>query len=57
MQERSAAIVTIHRASTMTPQGRQAVVRWLRKQANYLKRHGTEYAPRFTARYLYTPGR
>ena len=52
-KEKSAAIITIKHADAMTKKGRRDVAEWLRMHANYLLEHGKEYAPRFTARYLY----
>lgn len=53
MKEKSAAIVTIKGAAMMTPAGRKRVAAWLKKQAEYLTKHGKELAPSFRARYLY----
>lgn len=53
VKDKSAAILTIKDASMLTPTGRKALVAWLRKQAHFLDRHSSEYASRFTARYLY----
>lgn len=53
MAEKSAAIVTIRKANTMTKRGRKAVAAWLRRQAMFLERRGPEFSDRFTARYLY----
>lgn len=50
---KSAAILTIHRASNMTPKGRMAIAGWLRHQAKLLIRYGSQYSRRFTGRYLY----
>jgi hypothetical protein len=52
--EKSAAVVTIHRADEMTPEGRKEVAAWLRRQASFLTKDGDKLAKRFTARYLYT---
>jgi hypothetical protein len=50
---KSAAVLTIHRASDMSNEGRAAIAAWLVKQAEHLTEWGTEYQGRFTARYLY----
>lgn len=52
-QVNSAAIVTIKKPNEMTRAGRKRVASWLRKQAADFERYGSEYASRFTARYLY----
>jgi hypothetical protein len=52
-KEQSAAIVTIKRASEMTPKGRRDIARWLRRQASFLEKYAKQLSPRFTARYLY----
>lgn len=51
--EKSAAILTILKADKMTPKGRKDIAGWLRQHAAWLTRHGDEYSPRFTGRYLY----
>lgn len=53
MTTKSAAIVTIKEADRMSAKGRKAVAAWLRRQADFLEKHGKEYSTRFTARYLY----
>lgn len=50
---KSAAVLTIHRASQFTPAGRRRIVDWLRRQAKFLSAHSDQYATRYTARYLY----
>lgn len=50
---KSAAIVTIHRASEMTPEGRREVAAWLRAHAQDLVKYGDQYSRRFTGRYTY----
>ena len=50
---KSAAIVTVKDAQKMTKRGRKAIATWLRRQASFLEKHGTEFSGRFTARYLY----
>lgn len=52
-KERSAVILTVKEAADMTPEGKKEIARWLRRQAKNLEQYGTEYASRFTARYLY----
>lgn len=51
--EKSAAVLTIKDAGSMTDQGRKEVAAWLRKQAKLLVEHGSELSDRFRARYLY----
>ncbi len=53
MKEKSAAILTIHRAPAMSKRGRKAIAAWLRRQAGFLERNADELSNRFTARYLY----
>ena len=53
MKEKSAARLTIHKADTMTPQGRKDVALWLRRQAAFLVRRGANFSSRFTANYMY----
>lgn len=52
MKERRAAIITIFDARFMTKRGRRQIAAWMRRQADSLEEHGTNYAKRFTARYL-----
>ena len=51
--DKSAAIVTVFKASDMTPKGRKNVVKWLKQQADFIDKYPKELSPRFTARYLY----
>ena len=51
--ERSAAIVTIKDAPSMSKRGRRAIATWLRKHANWLEQDGDKYSKRFVGRYLY----
>ena len=53
MKEKSAAILTIHRAPEMSKRGRKAIADWLRRQADFLEHNADELSKRFTARYLY----
>lgn len=52
-RQRSAAVITIRNADSMTLAGRKAIATWLRNHAKWLLKDGHEYAPRFTGRYLY----
>jgi hypothetical protein len=52
-KEKSAAILTIKDSSDMTARGRKAIASWLRRQAAFFEKHGTEYSSTFRARYLY----
>jgi hypothetical protein len=49
----TAAALTIHNAGDMTPRGRAVLARWLKSQAEFLTKHGHEFAPKFKARYEY----
>jgi hypothetical protein len=53
MKRKSAAIITIHDAPSMTKRGRTAIARWMRRQADFLERESKNLSRRFTARYLY----
>ena len=49
---RSAAILTIKNADTMSPEGRKAIADWLRGQAKDLVKLGHKYHKTLRARYL-----
>lgn len=51
---KSAAILTIKDAASMTPEGRQEIAAWLRREARMLVMHGRWYDKVARARYLYT---
>lgn len=51
---KTAAIVTIHDASKMTPRGRREIAKWLRSRAALLEKEHAHLASRFTSRYYYT---
>jgi len=53
VEEKVAAILTIKRASDMTPKGRWQVAAWLHDQADLLADNGANYSPLFRARYWY----
>ena len=53
MKQKSAAILTIHKAPEMSKRGRKAIANWLRRQADFLEHHADELSKRFTARYIY----
>jgi hypothetical protein len=53
MSEKSAAILTIKDAERMTKKGRKEIATWLRRQAEWLTKHGDNYSKGFRARYLY----
>lgn len=55
MNEKAAAVLTIHDAARMTPKVRASVVQWLTKQAILLDQHSEQLSKRYTARYLYRP--
>jgi len=46
------ATLTIHRADEVDPERRRELAAWLRRQATDLVKDGSNYAPRFTARFL-----
>lgn len=54
--KKSAAILTIKKPGVMTEDGLNEIVRWLRRNATFLKKYGpkgfSKMGP-FTARYLY----
>jgi hypothetical protein len=51
--EKTAAVVTIHRAGEMSPRGRRRIAAWLRRQAGFLEKYPNELSSRYTARYIY----
>lgn len=53
--EKSAAIVTIKDAGSMTQEGREQIAQWLRRHADMLIEDGWNYSARFTGRYMYIP--
>lgn len=55
VREKSAAVVTVFRATDMTTQGVNDVARWMERQARWLRKHAHECGPRFVARFLYRP--
>lgn len=52
MREKTAAVLTVHDAASMTPEQRRNIAAWLREQAEYVQRRGSEYSKVFRARYL-----
>jgi hypothetical protein len=54
-KEKSAAILTVHDISKMTPSGRKAIITWLRQQIENIQKYHKKpgFASRYTARYLY----
>jgi hypothetical protein len=50
---KSAATLVIHRASEMTPKGRENIAKWLRKQGAALINDGHLYSKITTIKYLY----
>jgi protoporphyrinogen oxidase len=46
------ATITVHQAPVMTKKGRRSVAQWMRRQADFLEKNGSEFANRFTARYI-----
>lgn len=51
--DRSAAIVTVKDADRMSVDGRKDIARWLRRQAGFLEKYGSEFAGTFRARYIF----
>ena len=52
----AAAVVTIHGAGRMTPEGRKAIAAWLREHAKALLKDGARYTEgRYTGRYISVP--
>jgi hypothetical protein len=51
--EKSAAIITIKDAPSMSKKGRRQIAAWMRRQATFLEESGHVLSSRFTARYLY----
>ncbi len=50
----TAAIITVYGAPKMSYAGRRRVASWMRRQAEFLLKHGRELTPtRYTAKYLY----
>lgn len=52
-KEKAAAIVTIRRAKDMSPRGRKDIAAWLQMHAKHILKHGDNYSPRFTGRFIY----
>lgn len=53
-KEKSAAVLTIIDAPSMTWRGRRNIALWLRRQADQLEHEGKNYAKgRYRARYLF----
>lgn len=50
---KTAAVVTIFKASEMSKLGKHRIACWLRRTAETLEREGHNLAARFTARYHY----
>lgn len=53
MKEKSAAVLTLKDAPSMTKKGRKDIALWLRRQAGFLEKHADKLSHRFTARYIY----
>jgi hypothetical protein len=54
--EKTAATIIVHRVSEMSPEGKKAVLKWMRKQIAWIDKHGDDLAVTFTARYRYSEG-
>lgn len=53
-RNKSAVVLSVFHAPSMTHTGRKAIAEWLRRQARMLVKDGKNYTKtRFTARYLY----
>ena len=50
---KSAAIVTIYDAPSMSKRGRKSIAKWLRQRADIIEKEADALAPRFTSRYIY----
>ncbi len=50
---KTAAIVTIFDAPSMTLAGRKRIAKWLRSRADHLEKHGELLAKRCVQRWLY----
>ena len=53
--DKTAAIITVHRARDMTKAGRKRIATWLRSCADHLETYGDLYDKKFVARWCYTP--
>jgi hypothetical protein len=53
---KTAATIVVRRFADMTPEGRKAIVKWMRKQASWIDKYGDKLAVQFTARYYYEEG-
>jgi hypothetical protein len=54
-KDKTAACLTIWGVGDMTPEGRKAITKWLRKQASWIDKYGDRFTTgRFVARYIYT---
>ncbi len=51
MIEKVAAKLHLYGVDEWSPEGRQRIADWLRRQADFLMEHGDEIAPSFRARY------
>lgn len=52
--DKTAAVLTVHRAPDMTKPGRRKIAAWLRRLADDLEQHGELFAKKFIARYRFT---
>jgi hypothetical protein len=50
-RQNSDAIITIHKAATMTANQRRSIAAWMRRQATFLEKEGKKMASRHTSRY------
>jgi len=50
---RTDAVLTIKEANKMSTGGKRILAKWLRDQANDLLKLGSNYSPRFRARYMH----
>lgn len=55
--EKTAAVVTIHRASEMTAKGRNRIAKWLESRAKLLRKHSNLMAKRFVSTYSFSAKR
>lgn len=55
IKEKSAAILTIFSACTMSKQGKSKIAQWLRDEALHLINQGKSYSKKYVAWYMYVP--
>ena len=53
--DKTAAVLTVHRAPDMTKAGRKRIAKWLRSCADHLETYGDLSDNKFVARWCYAP--